>query len=240
MFKYLLSSIDTHADKGFGVTAEAFKKAADQLYDSNFIEDSIAQGDMPVLYLYRHSIELFLKSLIMHIHKELQIPYLNSPVKGDHQFSNNDKGKPLYIESCHSLKLLFDYLCDITKDSKENLKLHAPNANWLITGRIRGYMRSISSLDDKSDYFRYPISRNQSKDKEKFSITKLKDKDLKRLTDKVSGKMILATKNKEGTIQDIYMKQEQVLTEISLSLKKTADFFSTYHFMTRMELCDGW
>ncbi|RIX60046.1 hypothetical protein D3P08_00170 [Paenibacillus nanensis] len=240
MFKYMLSSIDTHADKGFGVTAEAFKKAADHLCNSDFKEGMLVQGEMPVLYLYRHSIELFLKSLIMHIHEELSITYMNVTASGNHQFLVNDKGKPLYIENCHSLKLLFEYFCKIIKENEERLRTQASKASWLITGRIRGYMKSIYELDDKSDYFRYPISRDQSKDKAKYSMKKIKNKDFGRLTKSVGGKVIFATKNGSGELKDIYMKDENVLNEMTTALRNTADFFSGFHIMTRMELCNGW
>lgn len=240
MIKYMLSSIDTHADKGFGVTAEAFKKAADHLSNSDFKDGMLVQGEMPVLYLYRHSIELFLKSLIMHIHEELSIPYMNVTASGNHQFIVNDKGNPLYIENCHSLKLLFEYLCRLIKENEEPLNMQAPNANWLITGRIRGYMKSIYELDDKSDYFRYPISRDQSKDTAKYSMKKIKNKDFGRMTNNAGGKVIFATKNRNGEIQDIYMKDENVLKEITTILTKTADFFNGFHIMTRLELCNGW
>ncbi|WP_405157920.1 hypothetical protein [Paenibacillus sp. FSL H8-0283] len=240
MIKYLLSSIDTHADKGFGVTAEAFKKAADHLNNSDFKDGIIAQSEMPVLYLYRHSIELFLKSLIMHIHEELNIPYLLVTSSENHQFMVNDKGNPLYIENCHSLQLLFEYLCKLIKENDEDLKLQAPKANWLITGRIRGYMKSIYELDDKSDYFRYPISRDKSKDKAKYTMKKVKNKDFSRLVGNSQGKMMLATKDRNGEIQDIYMRDENVLKEITTVLTKTTDFFHNFHIMTRIELCNGW
>jgi hypothetical protein len=242
MIKYKLSSIDTHADKGFGVTAEAFKEAADRLNKVNFFDSVMAQGEMPVLYLYRHSIELFLKSLIMHIHEELSIPYLSNPNSGNHPFALNEKGNPMYIENCHSLKILFDYLCTLTKEHDVALQSHAPKANWLITGRIRGNMRTIHDIDEKSDYFRYPISRNQSKDKDKYSVKKVTKKELSKVlkNDQGKGKMLFATKNNDGELQDVYMRDEGILKESFTSLTQTADFLSNYHIMTRMELCNGW
>lgn len=240
MIKYMLTSIDTHADKGFGVTAEAFKKGADHLSNSDFKEGMLAQGEMPVLYLYRHSIELYLKSLIMHIHEELSIPYMNVTASGNHQFIVNDKGNPLFIENCHSLKLLFEYLCKLVKENKERMNIQAPNANWLITGRIRGYMKSIYELDDKSDYFRYPISRDKSKDKAKYTMKKIKEQDFSSKIINTRGNMFFATKNRNNEIQDIYIKDENVLKEITTTLTKTADFFHNFHIMTRIELCNGW
>jgi hypothetical protein len=152
----------------------------------------------------------------------------------------DNKGRIIYIENCHSLDVLFSYLCDLIKNNKQALTFHAPNANWLITGRIRGHIRTICELDDKSDFFRYPISRNSSRDKEKYTMKKVKKQDFEKIFKHSKGKMILATKNKVGEIQEIYVREENTLQDVFEALKQTADFFSTFHFMTRMELCDGW
>ncbi len=71
-------------------------------------------------------------------------------------------------------------------------------------------------------------------------MKKIKNKDFGRLTNNAEGKVIFATKNRNGEIQDIYMRDENVLKEISFILTKTTDFFSGYHIMTRLELCNGW
>ncbi|MEZ7507336.1 hypothetical protein [Flavobacterium sp. Arc2] len=61
---YLFTGIDTHIDKGFGVTADADIKSADFLQTNNFDHFNITQPtEIPQNYLYRHSTELYLKSL---------------------------------------------------------------------------------------------------------------------------------------------------------------------------------
>ncbi|EHW8954897.1 hypothetical protein K3L19_004437, partial [Salmonella enterica] len=54
---YLMMPLHMHIDYGFGATAEQFKKSADILSASESVKDL----GMPVNYLRRHAIELYLK-----------------------------------------------------------------------------------------------------------------------------------------------------------------------------------
>ena len=56
-----------HFDGGFGAIGDAFKEAGDQLGKSP-IND--IHKHLPLAYLYRHAIEMYLKSMIVIIHKK--------------------------------------------------------------------------------------------------------------------------------------------------------------------------
>jgi hypothetical protein len=72
--KYLLTGIQLHPDKGFGITADSYYKSAEHLMTNHFeFYDSTQQAEMPQNFLFRHSIELYLKSLIIIFHRELKI-----------------------------------------------------------------------------------------------------------------------------------------------------------------------
>ena len=82
---YLFTGIETHIDKGFGVTADAYKKSAEFLETNDFEHFNITQqAEMPQNYLFRHSIELYLKSLILIFHRKLKINYGNYAFDSDH------------------------------------------------------------------------------------------------------------------------------------------------------------
>lgn len=57
MFEYLLMPLDTHFDYGFGMRAEAYKDAADKLAE----ECLGMHSHLPIRFLLRHAIELYLK-----------------------------------------------------------------------------------------------------------------------------------------------------------------------------------
>lgn len=76
-----MTDISTHIDLGFGITASNFRQTA-LFLDENY-DDSVYTGEMPILYLYRHSVELFLKSLITIFHRKLELPYKEGKVAFD-------------------------------------------------------------------------------------------------------------------------------------------------------------
>ena len=67
---YLFTPPQTHYDFGLGFTAGNFHDAA-KLLKKN--ESELLDGASPICYLYRHAIELFLKSLIYILHKKYRI-----------------------------------------------------------------------------------------------------------------------------------------------------------------------
>lgn len=75
---YLFTPIDEHFDKGFGAVADSFHEAGDALLDSECTKN-ILNGHLPVSFLFRHAIELYLKGSILILHKHIRIPYGKYP-----------------------------------------------------------------------------------------------------------------------------------------------------------------
>ena len=57
---------ETHFDGGLGISASDFRSAAETLKSS----EVSGSGILPICYLQRHSLELYLKSLIFILHKK--------------------------------------------------------------------------------------------------------------------------------------------------------------------------
>lgn len=57
---YLCTPLDQHFDNGFGAVADSFKEAADSLVQST-AEAQFLNSHLPISFLYRHAIELYLK-----------------------------------------------------------------------------------------------------------------------------------------------------------------------------------
>lgn len=72
---YLLAPLDKHYDRGFGAVANSFMEAADDLQEDAATGATFLNRHLPISFLYRHAIELFLKSGIIILHKRLRIPY---------------------------------------------------------------------------------------------------------------------------------------------------------------------
>ncbi|ASS75389.1 hypothetical protein CIG75_10565 [Tumebacillus algifaecis] len=92
MNEFFLPPTD-HIDNGFAATADTFQKTADFLFQSKEYAEEMGNFGttyipMPVQYLYRHSIELYLKSIIIRLHRSLKLPFDQDDYKKFQQAGN--------------------------------------------------------------------------------------------------------------------------------------------------------
>ncbi|PCJ42857.1 MAG: hypothetical protein COA71_04995 [SAR86 cluster bacterium] len=69
---FMLTPPQTHYDGGLGITATNFYNAGKLLKEN---EKSLLDGTLPLGFLLRHAIELFLKSFIYILHKKYDISF---------------------------------------------------------------------------------------------------------------------------------------------------------------------
>lgn len=177
--QYLLTGIDTHLDFGFGITGDAYFESAEYLFKNKNKLKSISQNEMPIDFLYRHSIELFLKSLIIIFHKQLKLPYGTEPFDSDSpKILTDGKWKNLY--TCHWVDELYNYwLNELLLKYKNEVEELAPNGEWKECIEITNYFSLIASYDRDSAFFRYPITKNTSLDPQKHTIQRLDKEEIK-------------------------------------------------------------
>ncbi|MFP3919937.1 hypothetical protein U5N28_19205 [Lysinibacillus telephonicus] len=235
--KYLMSGIDHQTDRGFGINAEAFKKSADFLIESEeFTSDFIPQKHMPIFFLYRHSIELFFKSLIVIFHSELALPYPNNKPQ-----ILTEEGKWRDLDNCHWIDSLYWYWSKILTDKKDKLDEEAPKGSWMIHPDLEENIKLIASYDKDSTFFRYPFTkRNPILDSEKYSVKKVNNlKDINNSVRQGKGSFTLILTDEDENISSIYSLDENVMSSELVTFKETSDILSNYHIMTRMTLCQG-
>src|SRR5437879_4221108 len=78
---YQFKPLTHQFDDGFGLMGDAFNDAALRLEHSTQQEEFI-NSSLPIGYLYRHAIELYLKSIIIVLHRNLGIPFGPNPAIG--------------------------------------------------------------------------------------------------------------------------------------------------------------
>jgi hypothetical protein len=238
--KYLMAGLDKQSDKGFGINADAFKKAADQLSMlKEYNEQFLPQKHMPIFYLYRHSIELYFKSIIFLFHQELNIPYGNNSNKSQILMQN---GKWRDLDNCHWIDALYWYWAKIIVDKSDELKVSAPEGDWRVHPDLKRLISNIIKYDKDSTYFRYPFSKNDpgNKDKEKYTMKKVND--LEEIFKKASlgkGGFTFIIKDDDDNIKSVYSHDDNVLIDLFDAFRESSDILSNYHIMTRMTLCDG-
>lgn len=238
---YQLTGVEEQIDFGYGVTGESYYNSAEVLLNNNESIEVMQLKELPLNFLYRHSIELFLKSLIIICHKKLEINY------NEDDF-NSKKPKIFYsgewrlLHRCHWLNALYDYWRNMVDDNFKKLtELSGPYSHWQKEGDIEKLLYIIAKYDNQSSFFRYPVTENKEGDLEKFSMTKVDIKSLQEIFEKKRkvGKMTTIFLDEEENVKRAYTSKEEPLEEVSQALRKVAHYFYCIHIMARNTLCKG-
>jgi len=225
---YMLTPLHTHIDFGFGATGNAFRESADKLERSLAERAGVFNEHLPINYLRRHAIELFLKSAIVIIHRRLAIPYGASPATGEpYAFVN---GQWIPFTRLHSVKRLWGYLKVLFLQQKAALdKIKA--VNWGLTPDVDNWIDTIESLDPRSTFFRYPNCGESQTDAPKAVMAEAAEEDIldDMKQDPEKKQFILLVENDEREVTRSYYYSGPALTEFSRLLKEAADHFCGLH-----------
>lgn len=163
---HLFTPLDQHFDSGFGAVADSFRHAADSLLQSNE-ESPFLNAHLPISFLYRHAIELYLKSAILIFHKKFKISYGRVPHDGEPHVLLDSKWKPMYSE--HRIQKLYSYVRVLFSEQSEYLETQT-RTNWSFPNDLDDWIAKIEVADSSSTFFRYPVTKDKTKDKEKSAI----------------------------------------------------------------------
>lgn len=245
--QYLLTGLDTHLDFGFGITGDAYYHSAEHLFENRKQVKILQQVEMPMNFLYRHSIELFLKSLIIIFHKQLELPYGNEPF-------DSEKPKVLIsgtwrnLYNCHWIDELYNYwLNELLLKHKSQLEKIAPKGDWQEESTITELFPFIATYDRDSSFFRYPVTKNINLDVKKYTMQRLAPERLQQIfksnpdtrKEKKGARVFMLLKNNNEEIVEGFEKVENVLDNVTQALKQVSYYFSCIHIMSRVTLCSG-
>lgn len=246
--QYLMTGIELHLDKGFGITADSYYKSAEHLMTNHFEHyDVTQQAEMPQNFLYRHAIELYLKSLIIIFHRKLKINYRNVPFDSEEpEIFTDGKWRKLY--TCHFIDKLYEYwLNNLLLPNIDVLNEKAPKGDWQETKKITNLFPVISKYDQDSSYFRYPITKNSSLDTKKYTMQKFKATNMEQFIKEIQeqkseakkGTFTMLLVDDSDNIVEAFKQTENVLSDVRDALKEVAFYFNCIHIMTRVTLCGG-
>jgi hypothetical protein len=244
---YILTDISTHLDFGFGVTAGKFREAANFLDRAEDYKSGMQSDELPTLYLYRHSTELYLKSLIIILHKKLQLPYKNGEVPFDTDTPyvyNRKKNQWTELTNTHDIYTLYSYFISMVAQHKTLLEQKAPKGGWNIEKtENETYVDLIRNYDFDSTYFRYPVTKNKNMDKHKYGVERVIDEQtlMKKIqANKPEKEFTLLILDENDNFVEAHRKSPSRLQGVAEALKELSHFLDGIHIMTRMTLCDGW
>ncbi len=235
---YEFKPIHQHYDDGLGATGEAFKEAADRLSES--INGSrFLHAKIPICYLYRHAIELYLKSMIVVVHRRLYLPWTEGKDDARPRLKIGDELR--YLDRLHNIGDLYVYLKHLIHEQKDRINALG-NTDWdSFPQELDTWIETIQSGDATSTFFRYPTLGKISKDHIKSDFQENSVEEILervRLTGKPM-KVYVEEEEKDGQTKIYEYVDGARLEELKAALTKTADFLSGAHFGFRMEVAGG-
>lgn len=237
MINYMFTPLHKHIDGGFGVMAEAFEQAADRLAEVDQ-EDICTQIHLPINFLYRHAVELYLKSVIIVIHRSLGLSYGGKPA--DLQPYVRREGKWLPIDRVHSVGTLYAYFKSLVVDNKEAIDRIA-RTNWsAVPPELDEAIAVIDKADSASTYFRYPIPQDPVADHNKSSWKDAPPTKILHST-KPGAKPVRAflVVDEDEQIVNSYQYDDEPLRHLREALRKATELLSGAHTGLRVELAGG-
>lgn len=227
---YSFTPLEDHYDKGFGAVADSFQDAGNALKAQ--YSRAMLNGHLPICYLFRHAIELFLKGSIIIVHKGFKIPCGSEPCTGVPKIPKMKKWKweqtPIY--NIHEIDLLYKYLSKLLNENKDDIE--EIFNGWKFPDDFEEKIGRFEKIDPSSTFFRYPEDKNPSiyqKEKSAFKETTV---------EKV---MAIANKNQEpmktmrtisliGKNTQVFIHDDSFTDEAMNLLDVILDDVSTCHF----------
>jgi hypothetical protein len=239
---YLLAPLHSHFDMGFGATGNAFKMAADHLETCEGTKEyALFNNNLPVNFLYRHAIELHLKSAIVIFHKRFRLPYGTLAFDADPMVKLEGTWKP--FNRVHGIAALWHYVTELFKEHAEWLGENT-TTNWTFEREADDDVATIEAGDPRSTFFRYPTTKDLAADVRKSSMKEFGFDHLEEVFSKADGEqkkvfaMIVETPDRDFVRG--YMFDDDAGKELKKSLQRFSQMCDNMHAAMRWELCGGW
>lgn len=225
---YLFTPPSTHYDGGIGITGCNFRHAANTLKKHGTSLD----GVLPLCYLHRHAVELFLKSIIFILHKKYGLEFGEGFSIAKPGIKVKDKW--ISLENTHNLSDLYSYFLKIYESCKELLP---ESMCWDIPNDVKTKIDLVSGTDPKSTFFRYPKTGNSQQDCKKTSIQKTKLEGAFIKPNRPRKLIVMLDQN--DNLVETYDLDADALSNVQQSLDYLSDFLNGVHAAFRGELTNG-
>jgi hypothetical protein len=225
MIERFFTPLERQLDDGFGMTGLAFSEAARLLANGHEGKLSFANGHLPINYLYRHSIELFLKSSLIIVHRALKLPSGDGQHQRDPLLKIDDRWTPLH--RIHGLGTLLDELKRLLEEHKTRI-IELTTHEWQIDPSLEPFIATIDEADETSTYFRYPRTKDRSKDAQKSGFQPITQNDAiaEMSGERKKGGAYLAMMNDDDEVVEVFGMQGSPVAELREALEKTSQTMS--------------
>lgn len=234
--QFLLSPLNDQIDLGFGVLGHSFESAAQEL-DAQKEPTGDFHRHLPISFLYRHALELFLKSAVLIFHCKFHIPYRDLPWDGKPHILVRGKLTDMY--KVHSVADLYKYVDALFGVCKPALDT-CTKTDWTTPADVPKWINLIEGYDRKGTFFRYPVTTDPRKDAAKSGRKESSADDFFSHVSSVNSKpgVSLLLHDDDGNPTRAFTPNDE--SQFLDVLRKATSFFSSTHVALRMELCGGW
>ena len=235
---YLMTPLENHYDRGFGAMANSFMLAADELRETGESGPAFLNKQLPISFLFRHAIELFLKSAILILHKRLKLPFGPNGEDGEPQVQMGDKWKPMH--TVHDTAPLYAYVKRLFAEHKAALA-GISEMTWEFPPETDSFMEEISRTDSSSTFFRYPITKHGPQDHLKSTIKEGSPHDvLARMGPGLPALKAFVVLNQHDEICQAFHQDDSQAKATLETLQKAAKTLYGCHAAMRGILTGGW
>lgn len=220
-------------DSGFGAIADSFKFSADALEKNP--EAGGLHSHLPTSFLFRHSVELYLKSCIIIFHRKFDIPYADT-ASGEAAIVIGGRCK--LLKDIHALLPLYSHLkslIDLNIEFLSTLK----DADWDLSSDLESRVKQIDGMDASSTFFRYPVTKDKPKDKQKSTV---QPKDWESMVESMhnSTKRVKAFLfvDDDYNVVEAFNHDDEKVSALTKILRATAEDFCGLHMMIVWKLVE--
>ncbi len=237
MIHYRLMPLEQTFDSGFGALGDAFHEAAERLFGDEEL-GSLFNRRLPVCFLYRHSIELYLKSAVTILHRRFRLPNPSDKHEPMPVVKVGEKWRP--IHAVHGIHTLYEHLCVLLAMLNEGLgKLMSTPIDF--PSQMNDWIKTVDQSDAGSTYFRYPVTREASGDGVKSSMKPVDPQVLQQKThDDPSNVHAFVLVDEDGEAVEAFADDKQVLETTLDALQNAAQTLRNVHAHMRAELTGGY
>jgi len=230
---YWFKPLNLHFDDGFGAVGDAFQEAALCL-EGVVEEEQFINSYLPLAYLYRHAVELYLKSVIIIMHRGLRLPFGPQPSSATPRIQTDEGWIP--IDSVHSVSKLYRYFKTLMDANRKDLPA-ATSTDWpTLPEELANWIALIETFDERSTFFRYPGIGDAKRSE--FRGSSIGDI-LSSMGPGSEPMKAFFEFNEDEQVIGIFQRERSGLDKILTALRNTADQLSILHFALRCELAGG-
>lgn len=243
MFTEFLLPLDRQFDSGFMTTACAFHEAAKAL-DKDIKSSGLGMngGRLPIMYLFRHAIELHFKSILTILHRRFGVSYPTINRKDFPTIAIGSKRRKIF--QVHSVRDLCNEFLEILKKNETAIKQIGKTDWTAVPNDLINWVAIVNEADDASTMFRYPITTDPATDKLKSTFKTMRPTDVaseahSRSNSGLSGLMIMALKNGHNELVETFVRDDEAMGDVYIALKQLADMLTSVNFGLLHELVES-